>query len=102
MFVLFLIGRQKSLREKTKAMSPLETIPHFSRDVGGIDFLNEGEVPQLCVLWKPEVKVLCVKGGLMIISSFRCHGFSLKKKNFLHGLFFICRNRRIEFLFKFI
>ena len=81
MFVLFLIGRQKSLREKTKAMSPLETIPHFRRDVRGIgDFLNEGEVPQLCVLWKPEVKVLCVKGGLMIISSFRCHGFSLKKK----------------------
>ena len=69
------------MREKTKAMSPLETIPHFRRDVGGIgDFLNEGEVPQLCVLWKPEVKVLCVKGGLMIISSFRCHGFSLKKK----------------------
>lgn len=90
------------MREKTKAMSPLETIPHFRRDVGGTgDFLNEGEVPQLCVL---EVKVLCVKGGLMIISSFRCHGSSLKKnkKNFLHRLFFICRNRRIEFLFKFI
>lgn len=69
------------MREKTKAMSHLETIPHFRRDVGGTgDFLNEVEVPQLCVLWKPEVKVLCIEGGLMIISSFRCHGSSLKKK----------------------
>lgn len=69
------------MREKTKAMSHLETIPHFRRDVGGTgDFLNEVEVPQLCVLWKPEVKVLCIEGGLMIISSFRCHGCSYKKK----------------------